>query len=125
MASLLKLPTRRDTRGALTVIDGILPFPVRRVYYIYNCSGEPRGGHRHVKTIQALVCMRGSCSVDWDNGREFGTEVMDSPERLLLLLPEDWHVMRDLSSDAMLLVLASEPYDPADYIQEGYSHDRV
>lgn len=125
MASLIDLPTRRDPRGALTVIDGVLPFPVRRVYYIYDCSGQSRGGHRHVKTYQALICVRGACTVDWDNGQKTGTVVLDVPDRLLLVPPEDWHSMRDMTPNTMLLVLASEPYDPADYIIERYPDDRI
>jgi hypothetical protein len=120
MAYEIQLPTHGDARGKLTVIDSILPFPVVRVYYIYGCSDEPRGGHRHRKTRQALACVSGSCAIDWSNGAESGTSRLDSPETLLILEPEDWHVMRDFSPDAVLLVLASEHFDPEDYISEGY-----
>lgn len=120
MARTIELPTFVDERGSLSVIDGTLPFAIARVYYIYGCSAAPRGGHRHKKTRQALVCVSGSCVVDWTNGRERGSESLASPGRLLLVEPEDWHVMRDFSEDAVLLVLASHHFDPDDYIDEGY-----
>ena len=121
MASEIDLPTHCDSRGKLTVIDKILPFPIARVYYIYDCGGTARGGHRHKKTRQALVCVKGSCTVDWTNGAESGSARLASPGRLLIVEPEDWHLMRDFSEDAILLVLASESYDPDDYLFERYA----
>lgn len=120
MARVIRLPTHSDQRGRLTVIDRILPFGIARVYYMYAGTGAPRGGHRHRKTVQALVSVTGSCVVEWNNGRQKGVETIDAPDKLLLVEPEDWHVMRDFSSDSVLLVLASEPFDPDDYIDEGY-----
>jgi len=119
MAHEITLPTHGDNRGQLTVIDGILPFDIKRVYYMYGCSGE-RGGHRHHKTRQALVCVAGSCSIFWDNGASTDTISLDSPNKVLVLEPRDWHTMGHFSADAVLLVLASEPFDAEDYIDEGY-----
>ena len=120
MASIIRVPSHGDARGRLTVIDGILPFAIARVYYMYAGTGKARGGHRHRKTVQALVSVAGSCVVEWTNGRQSGTETLDEPDKLLLLPPEDWHVMRDFTADSILLVLASEPFDPEDYIDERY-----
>jgi dTDP-4-dehydrorhamnose 3,5-epimerase-like enzyme len=91
------------------------------VYYIQDCGGTTRGGHRHKRTRQALVCVKGCCTVDWTNGVESGSTRLEDPGRLLLLEPEDWHLMRDFSEDALLLVLASESYDPDDYLYERYA----
>jgi dTDP-4-dehydrorhamnose 3,5-epimerase-like enzyme len=120
MANEIRLPTHCDPRGKLTVIDGILPFPIVRAYYMYDCGGSIRGGHRHKKTRQALVCVKGSCTVDWTNGVESGSVRLQDPGQLLLVEPEDWHQIRDFSRDAVVLVLASERYDPDDYVYEGY-----
>jgi len=120
VAIIIKLPSHADQRGRLTIIDGILPFDIARVYYMYAGTGKPRGGHRHRKTVQALISVAGSCVVDWSNGRQKGIETLDAPDKLLLVQPEDWHVMRDFSADSVLLVLASKPFDPEDYIDEGY-----
>jgi quercetin dioxygenase-like cupin family protein len=120
MANEIDLPTHSDSRGKLTVIEGILPFPIVRVYFIYDCGGSTRGGHRHKKTRQALVCLKGTCTIDWTNGVESGSTKLENPGRLLILEPADWHAMRDFSEDAVLLVMASERFDPKDYIAEGY-----
>lgn len=120
MPKLIKLPTfETPGQGHLTVLEGLLAFTVRRVYYIYKAQGQ-RGGHRHKKTIQALVCVAGSCKIYCHNGQKAEDFCLNSPDRLLLLDPEDWHTMSEFSSNAVLLVLASEPYDREDYIDEAY-----
>lgn len=126
MTKLIDLPTHRDERGFLTVLQKVLPFSIERLYYLYNVTGQ-RGGHRHKKTHQAFICLNGSCFVFRDNGRESETVVMSRPDQLLFVPPEDWHTMEDFSPGAVLLVLASHPYDPSDYIHEPYrsSDDRV
>ena len=120
MPQLIKLPTFKDTRGNLTVIEKILPFEVKRVYYIYNCTNEERGGHRHKKTIQALICLKGSCIIDCNDSIQKKSFVLKSPDTALIIMPEDYHTMHTFTNDAVLLVLASEYYDISDYINEDY-----
>lgn len=119
MPQLIKLPTHKDARGNLTIIDQILPFDIKRIFYIYDAEGV-RGEHRHIKNIQALICVKGSCRIFNDNGNEKKSFYLDSPDKCLLIFPEDWHLMDEWSKDAVLLVLASENYDPKDYIDTPY-----
>ena len=42
---------------------------MKRIYYIYDVSGK-RGGHRHIKNIQALVALNGSCEIFIDDGKK-------------------------------------------------------
>lgn len=115
MAQIFQLPTFSDERGNLTVIEKILPFEIKRVYYIYNVRGN-RGGHRHKKTIQALVCLNGSCSIVVTKGGHRTVTVLSQPNQLLLLYPDDYHTMENFSDFAILMVLSSELFDPDDYI---------
>jgi hypothetical protein len=117
--NLIDLPTFNDERGGLTVIEKILPFEIKRLYYIYNASGK-RGGHRHKKSVQALVCIGGSCEVYINDGEKDQTLLLNSPASCLILKPEDWHSMDKFSKNSILLVLASEFYDIDDYIDEAY-----
>jgi len=48
MAYIIDLPTFEDERGSLTVVEKLLPFDIKRFYYIYNVTDQ-RGGHRHKK----------------------------------------------------------------------------
>ncbi|WJH27540.1 FdtA/QdtA family cupin domain-containing protein [Paenibacillus sp. CC-CFT742] len=110
-----------DERGFLAVIEHnkILPFEINRVFYIYKTlPGVRRGFHAHYKTRQALVCVSGSCKVYLDNTIRKTDILLDSPTKVLILEPNDWHEMYDFSTDCVLLVLASHFYDSEDYIRD-------
>ena len=119
MACIIDLPTYRDDRGDLTVVEKLLPFEIKRFYCIYNVS-EKRGGHRHKKTMQALICLGGDCEIYINNGEKEETIILDSPSKCLILDPKDWHTMDKFSKGSTLLVFSSEYYDQDDYIDEGY-----
>ena len=110
-----------DKRGDLVVIQDEIPFKIKRSYIIYGKKDIPRGGHSHKKTIQALVCLEGRVSVslfDKKLKKEVFVELSTKSD-LLILFPEDWHELI-FHSDAILMVLASEPFDPEDYVNEKY-----
>lgn len=122
MPSIKKLPCFQSDLGDLTVLEGIIPGSIKRVYYIYDVpEGVVRGGHRHHITWQILVCIRGKCRVYVHDGQAETEVWLDQPDKCLVLKPQDWHKMDQFSSDALLLVLANEVYDPKDYIDEPYS----
>jgi dTDP-4-dehydrorhamnose 3,5-epimerase-like enzyme len=122
MARLIDLKTFTDKRGNLTVIEKVIPFEIRRVFYIYGVDDSRRGGHRHHQTIQAAVCIQGSCTIYNNNGKEETTFELNRPDRMLILEPNDWHTMYNFSSNAILMVFASHTFDPADYIFEPYGN---
>lgn len=55
-----------------------------------------------------------------NNGTKKDDFVLSNPNRCLVLETYDWHEMHSFSKDAILLVLASESFDPDDYIYEPY-----
>jgi len=120
MAHLIDLQTFTDKRGNLTVIEKVVPFDIKRIFYIYGVDDSKRGGHRHHKTIQAAVCIKGTCTIYNNNGQKEDVFELDKPNKCLIIKPEDWHTMFDFSEDAILMVLASEYFDAADYIFEPY-----
>jgi len=120
MAYILNLKTFTDKRGNLTVIEKVLPFEIKRVFYIYGVDDSVRGGHRHHKTIQAAICIKGSCVISNNNNKTKEVFVLDSPSKCLILEPRDWHQMNDFTNDAILMVFASEFFDEHDYIFENY-----
>jgi len=131
MARLINVKTYKTRRtgnlgntpsGSLSVLENNtdLPFSIKRVFYIYNSDNSIRGQHRHKKTIQGLICVSGKYRVGVDNGLNKCDYYLNSPEECLILEPEDWHEMEGLTDDAVLLVLASEPYDVNDYIDAPY-----
>lgn len=117
--SCIDLPTFCDARGSLTVLEGVLPFAIARAYWIYGSDGKTRGGHRHRLTRQALIALCGRVEVFVTDGIAQDNVVLDTRDRCLLVEPKDWHTMT-FSGDAVLLVVASHPYDRADYIEAPY-----
>lgn len=120
MARLIKLTTYSEQRGNLTVIEKSLPFDIKRVFYIYNVDDSVRGKHRHHKTVQAAICITGSCTIYNNDGETEQEFVLDNCEKCLILEPRDWHKLYNFTKDAILLVLASETFDQSDYIFTPY-----
>jgi len=120
MAQLIDLYTHTDQRGNLTVIEKIIPFDIKRIFYIYGVDKSVRGGHRHKKTFQAAICIQGSCVIHNNNGVSHEEFLLDKPSKCLLIDPPDWHTMTNFSENAILMVLASTFFDPEDYIFHSY-----
>jgi acetyltransferase-like isoleucine patch superfamily enzyme/dTDP-4-dehydrorhamnose 3,5-epimerase-like enzyme len=114
-------PTIKDLRGDLSTRqegDG-LPFTPRRYFMVSGVrSKEVRGEHAHRECEQLLVCLSGSVSCVVDDGEHRQEIVLDSPELAIYLPPMVWGIQYKYSHDAVLLVLASDPYDPDDYIRD-------
>ena len=122
MATIVDLTKFTDHRGNLVVIEKLFTFDIKRIFYIYGVDNSTRGGHRHHKTRQAAICLRGQCVIECQDGQSEQTFTLSRPDQCLILEPEDWHVMRGFSEDAILMVLASEHFDEADYIYEPYAN---
>ena len=120
MARIIDLKTFTDKRGNLTVIEKVIPFDIKRVFYIYGVDDSKRGGHRHHNTIQAAICIKGSCTIYNNNGIKENVFELNQPDKCLILAPEDWHTMYNFSPDAILMVFASEYFDEKDYIFQPY-----
>lgn len=111
----------KDLRGNLAAreIGKGLPFVPRRYFVVLSVpSKEVRGEHAHRKCEQFLVCLEGSVSVVVDDGKHRQEIVLDSPELGLYMPPMIWGIQYKYTTDAALLVLASEEYNPSDYIRD-------
>jgi dTDP-4-dehydrorhamnose 3,5-epimerase-like enzyme len=126
LAQLIHLKSFTDARGSLNVIQDQLPFAVKRVYYMYGVPpNTQRGGHKHKKSRQALICLSGSCTIYNHDGESETQFVLDHPAKILIVEPSDWHIMYDFSENATLLVLASTKYDVHDYIDTPYPNSSL
>ncbi len=117
----LSLPVVDAPEGRLTVIEGSehVPFPIERVYYLYDVpSGAVRGGHAHRSLEQLLVPLSGSFDVLLDDGAEKRTVHLNRPSAGLLLTPMIWRELANFSSGSVCLVLASARYDESDYYRD-------
>ena len=65
-----------------------------------------------------LVAVSGSFTVTLDNGTETKTYLLDNPAEGLLIDTEIWRTLDDFSAGDVCMVLASELYEPNDYLYE-------
>jgi hypothetical protein len=108
-------------RGNLTVAEHgrYLPFIPKRTFLVFDVpSREVRGEHAHRTLHQFLQCVHGSCSLVVDDGQHREEIVMDTPVIGVYLPPMVWGIQYKYTPDAKLLVLASDAYDPDDYIRD-------
>jgi WxcM-like, C-terminal len=115
MVQSIVLPSFKDPRGILTVVEKILPFHIHRVYFIYETNELSRAGHRHVTGQQALICLHKTCRVEVKNSNGILQFPLNDPSQCLILEAEDWHELK-FEEGAILLVLASDYYRPENYI---------
>lgn len=109
-----------DTRGYLSVVENGLdiPFDIKRIYYLYLVPEVARGAHAHKALQQLLIATSGSVEVIMDDGQNKKSFMLDRPWKGLLIPPGLWRDLENFSGGAVLLCLASEKYDPSDYIRE-------
>ena len=109
-----------DERGQLVALEEHkdIPFEIKRVYYMYDTGkGVTRGQHAHKSLEQILICIHGSCKLMLDNGKEKKIVSLEKPYEGLYISNNIWREMYDFSSDAVLMVLASDVYNEEDYIR--------
>lgn len=110
-----------DLRGKLTVghFNDEIPFQPKRYFIVYDVpSKDVRGEHAHRRCHQFLVCVQGSVSVIADDGQQAQEVTLDRPNMGIFLPAMTWGTQYKYSEQATLLVFASDPYDPTDYIRD-------
>lgn len=118
--SLIHFPRIQNRAGNITPVqNGVeLPFAVKRIYYLYDIpGGEDRGAHAHYNLEQVVIAASGSFDITIDDGRNKKTVQLNRPYYGLHILPGLWRDISNFSSGAILLVMASEVYQPEDYIR--------
>lgn len=110
-----------DLRGNLSVgeFEREIPFSPKRYFLVYDVpTADTRGEHAHYSCQQFLIAVRGCVSVVVDDGEIREEITLDGPNMGLYLPPQTWGIQYKYSTDAMLLVFASDYYDPDDYIRD-------
>lgn len=118
---IIDLAMRGDERGSLIALEAgkEVPFDIRRAYYIFGTKeGVSRGFHAHRQLQQLTVAVSGACDIILDDGVRRERLRLDRPDIGLTLPPMVWHEMADFSEDCVLLVLADNVYEEADYIRD-------
>ena len=116
---ILSVPKIEDPRGNLSVIENnVIPFEMKRVYYLYDVpSGAERGGHSHKEQQEFLVALSGSFDVILHDGQHEKLVTLNKPFEGLLITNGIWRELKNFSSGAVCLVIASAVFEEEDYIR--------
>lgn len=119
--SVIEFPKIQNRAGNITPVSNCIeiPFPIKRVFYIYDIpGGEDRGAHAHKECHQILIAASGSFEVELNDGCSKRTIMLNRPYFGLHIPPGIWAAEKGFSSGAVCLVLASEKYKEEDYIRD-------
>lgn len=118
---IIELPKIADKRGNLSFVEEgqHIPFAIRRNYWIYDVpGGEIRGGHAYRENREFIIALSGSFDVLLDDGRESRTYSLNRSYYGLYVPEGIWRQMMNFSTNSLALVMASTPYNPADYLYD-------
>ncbi len=117
----IAIRSHHDGRGGLAFAEGgsDLPFEIRRVYYLWGAEGETvRAEHAHKALRQVYLALAGGCDVVLEDGSETRRVRLDRPDHGLYLGPMVWRRLERFAPGTVVLVLASDVYDEADYFRD-------
>jgi dTDP-4-dehydrorhamnose 3,5-epimerase-like enzyme len=120
-AYFIDFPVFGDSRGKLVALEKNkdFPFEIKRCYYIWGTEKDAvRGKHAHYELEQVILCTSGSCDFHLNDGKEKKIFRLDSPSRGLYIGGNIWREFTNFSPDCVVTVLASEHYNPNDYIKD-------
>lgn len=118
---VLDLKINGDDRGKLVAIESLkeVPFEIKRVYYIFDTAPEwVRGLHAHPNLEQLVIALDGACEFVLDNGKGRHSVLLNRPDKGLYIGKNVWREMKNFSYGCKLVVLASDFYDPQEYIRD-------
>ena len=118
---LLSLEPYVSHKGSLGVLEENrnIPFPILRVFYIWGVpNGMQRGYHAHRRCEQFLICLNGSCNVVCRDSKSHVEYQLSRPDMGLYIPAGIWTEQTYEDDKTVLIVLADQPYDEADYIRD-------
>ena len=77
-----------------------------------------RGNHANRDSQFLMFCLKGSCCMRVDNGKEKSEVVLDSSNTVLYLEKMVWKEMFDFSNDAILVVATNTLYNEVEYVRD-------
>lgn len=110
-----------DERGNLTFIESNkhIPFEIKRTHWIYDVpGGEFRGSHAYKKNKEFIIALSGSFDVILHDGEVEEKYSLNRSYYGLYVPQMIWRSMDNFSTNALALVLSSEPYNARDYIRD-------
>ena len=120
-AQIINLPKFLDKRGNLSFVEQYkhIPFKIQREYWIYDVpGGESRGGHAYKENEEFIVALSGSVDILIDDGKETRTFTLNRSYYGLYVPKGCWREMNNFSTNSVVMILGSIPYNPDDYMRD-------
>jgi hypothetical protein len=117
----IAVPGASDARGSVNFLEPGkgLDFEPVRVFWLHHVApGQWRGRHGHRKTKLVFVAASGACRIHLDDGMVKETAALDDPTRALHVAPWVWHELTDFAPGTVIMVIASTPYEEAEYLRD-------
>ncbi|HYV88004.1 MAG TPA: FdtA/QdtA family cupin domain-containing protein [Candidatus Polarisedimenticolia bacterium] len=119
---LIALQRDASTAGDLIVMQAMadIPFAIRRVYFIHGIpEWAVRGGHAHRRCHEVVVAAEGAMTVTLEaqDGSQHRFRLAETTTGLYVP-PLYWRTVSDYRPASLCLVLASEDYDPTEYLRD-------
>ena len=118
---IIKLQNHLASDGSISILDfaELSYFTPKRLFFVSDVPpNESRGFHAHKECIQLLIAAHGVCTLEIKKGDRSLKLIMDCPEIGVLLPAMTWATQTYRDKNTVLIVLASHPYDPEDYIED-------
>jgi dTDP-4-dehydrorhamnose 3,5-epimerase-like enzyme len=118
---LIELPVVANPQGNLVFgeADAHVPFPIARVFYVYDIPTEAaRGGHAHLELEEIVFCLAGSLEMAVDDGISRRTYRLENPSVGLYVPPMVWHDIGAFAEGTVYMGLLSTEFDADDYIRD-------
>lgn len=119
--TIIELPKFLDRRGNLSFIEEFkhIPFKIRREYWIYDVpGGESRGGHAYKENEEFIVALSGGVDIHIDDGKQTKIFTLNRSYYGLYVPKGYWREMRNFSTNSVVMILGSIPYDADDYMRD-------
>jgi hypothetical protein len=117
----IDVPGATDERGSINFLEpgkGIA-FEPKRLFYLHHIApGQWRARHGHRQSQLVTIAVSGSCRTHLDDGTDKQSVTLDDPSKALYMGPWVWHELTDFAPGTVIVVLASTPYDEADYLRD-------
>lgn len=120
-ARIIELPKIKDPRGNLSFVeeDNHIPFKIKRVYWIYDVPGGAiRGSHAYRTLHEFVIALSGSFDVVLHDGRAEKRFPLNRSYYGLYVPNMLWRTLENFSTNSLCLILASDFYNPDDYIRD-------
>ncbi len=114
--------------GSLGVVEAgdQVPFDIKRAFYLFGLPKDARrGDHAHHEQQQFIVCLSGGLRLEAQGRSGRLQTTLTGPDVGVYLPPLYWVNLQATDEDTVVLVLASDRYDEADYIRDRFEFEKI